>query len=242
MLHRRGCPLLFTTNALEPPAEQAARLARCGIPARPEEIVQAPMVLLRYLEEQMPGATLFVIGDPPLLEALSASFRLSDDPTEIDVVIASCDRSFDYRKLTVGFQALKRGARFIATNDDPVAPVEGGELPDAGAVIGALEGCSGRKVEAVVGKPSLLFARVALERLGRPAPECVVVGDSLKTDILMGHRAGMRTALVLTGVTRPDELKDAPVQPDFVLESIAALGVLSVLSGEKGCHSGPWKV
>jgi arabinose operon protein AraL len=102
--------------------------------------------------------------------------------------------------------------------------VAGGELlPDAGAVIGALEGCSGRKLEMVVGKPSPLAAEVTLERLERPAGECVMVGDNIESDILMGRRAGMTTVLVLSGVTQREDLAHACVQPDYVLESIASL-------------------
>jgi HAD superfamily hydrolase (TIGR01450 family) len=138
-------------------------------------------------------------------------------------VIASFDRSFDYHKLNVGFQALRRGARFWATNADATCPVAEGEIPDAAAVIGALEGCSKRQVELVVGKPSPLIVEVALELLDRPASQCLMVGDRVETDILMGQQAGMTTALVLTGVTQRENLIYAPVQPDYVLESIAEL-------------------
>jgi len=220
-LRRRAHPIVFVTNALESPAAHAAKLIRLNVPASPDEVVTAPLVLTRYLNRHMPGATVFAISDPPLLEALSAGFRLSEAPEEIDVVVVSCDKTFDFRKLNVGFQALRRGARFLAINADPTCPVPGGELPDAGAVIGALEGCTRRKVELVLGKPSPLVAEAALERLGRRASECLLVGDSLEADVVMGHRAGMTTALVLTGVTRRADLAHAPVQPDYVLASIA---------------------
>jgi arabinose operon protein AraL len=220
-LRRQAHPIVFVTNAIESQAEHVAKLARFDIPASPDEVINAPLVLTHHLSRQIPGATVFAISDPPLLEALSTHFRLSEDPDEIDVVIASCDRTFDYRKLNIAFQALRRGARFWATNADATCPVPGGELPDAGAVIGALEGCSQRKVELIVGKPSPLVVETALERLGRPANECLIVGDRLETDILMGHRAGMHTALVLTGVTRQADLVHVPVQPDYVLHSIA---------------------
>jgi NagD protein len=221
VLRRRAHPIVFVTNALESRAEHAAKLTRFGVPTSPDEVIHAPLVLTRYLTRQMPGATVFAIGEPPLLEELAANFRLSEDPDEIDVVVVSVDPTFDYRKLNIAFQALRRGARFLATNADATVPVAGGELPDAGAVIGALEGCSKRKVELVVGKPSPLVVEVVLERLERPAGECLIVGDNLESDIVMGHRAGMTTALVLTGVTRQADLAHAPVQPDYVLESIA---------------------
>jgi arabinose operon protein AraL len=221
-LRERSRPIVFVSNKpLQSRADYAAKLTRLDVPTHPDQVIHSPLVLSRYLSREMPGATLFAIGEPPLLEELAASFRLSEEPDEIDAVIASFDRTFDYRKLNIGFQALRRGARFLATNADATCPVAGGEIPDAGAVIGALEGCSKRKVELVVGKPSPLIVEVALERLGVPANECLMVGDRVETDMLMGQRAGMTTALVLTGVTRRADLAQSPVQPDYVLESIA---------------------
>jgi arabinose operon protein AraL len=199
------------------------KLTGLGVPARPEEIINAPLVLIRHLKRLKPDAIVYPISDLPLIEQLVPHFRLSEDPNRVDVVIASCDRAFDYRKLTIGFQALKRGAWFWATNADPTWPQASGEIPDAGAVIGALEGCTRRKVELVAGKPSPLVVEVALERLGRSAGECLLVGDSLGSDITMGKQAGITTALVLTGVTQRSDLAHAPVQPDYILESIAEL-------------------
>ncbi len=218
---RRGAhPLVFVTNAIETRVEHADKLTQLGVPVSPDEIINSSLVLVRHLREQMPRAKVFAMGDPPLLEQLAEHFQFSQDPNEIDVVIASTDRAFDYRKLNIGFQALRRGARFWATNADATWPMPGGEIPDAGAIIGALEGCSKRKVELIAGKPSLLVIRAALERLGRTAGECIVVGDSLASDIAMGRQAGMTTALVLTGVTQRADLDRAPVQPDYILESI----------------------
>ena len=214
-------PLVFVTNAIETRAEHVDKLARLGVPVSPDEIINSPFVLIRHLREQMPDARVFPISDPPLEEQLAEYFRLSQDPDEIDVVIASCDRAFDYRKLNIGFQALRRGARFWATNADATWPMQGGEIPDAGAIIGALEGCTRRKVEVIAGKPSPLVMQVALERLGRAAGECLVIGDSLGSDITMGKQAGATTALVLTGTTRRADLDHASVRPDYVLESIA---------------------
>jgi HAD superfamily hydrolase (TIGR01450 family) len=221
-LREQGQRMVFVSNKpLQSRTDYAAKLTRLGVPTHPDDVINSSLVLTRYLGREMPGVTVFAIGEPPLLEELAASFRLSEDPDEIEVVIASFDRTFDYRKLNIGFQALRRGARFFATNADATCPIAGGEIPDAAAVIGALEGCSKRKVELVVGKPSPLIVEVALEQLGLPAGECLMVGDRVETDILMGHRAGMTTALVLTGVTRQADLAHAPAQPDYVLESIA---------------------
>jgi arabinose operon protein AraL len=221
-LREQGLRMVFVSNKpLQSRADYAAKLTRLGVPTHPDDVINSSLVLTRYLGREMPGATVFAIGEPPLLEELAVGFQLSEDPDKIEVVIASFDRTFDYRKLNIGFQALRRGARFFATNADATCPIAGGEIPDAAAVIGALEGCSKRKVELVVGKPSPLIVEVALERLDLPAGECLMVGDRVETDILMGHRAGMATALVLTGVSRRADLAHAPAQPDYVLDSIA---------------------
>jgi arabinose operon protein AraL len=235
-LRRRGHPMVFVTNAIESRAEHVEKLIGLGVPAVPDDIINSPLVLTHYLRREMPGAVLFPISDPPLREELAPYFRLSEDPTEIDVVIASCDRDFNYHKLNIGFQALKRGARFFATNADATWPQPGGEIPDAGAVIGALEGCTKRKVELISGKPSPLVTQAALERLGREAKGCWVIGDRVETDILMGHQVGMRTILVLTGVTRAADLDHGPVQPDYVLHSVA--GVPQLLERVASSRSG----
>ncbi len=225
LLRKRGVRVVFVSNKpLQRREAYAEKLTRLGIPTRPEEVVNSSLVMARYLAREMPGATVFAIGEPPLLEELAAAgIRFSEDPSEIEAVIASFDRTFDYRKLNIAFQALKRGARFLATNADASCPVEGGEIPDAGAVIGALKGCTGRDVELVAGKPSRLMVQTALEVLGLPPERCLVVGDRLETDILMGKEAGMTTALVLTGVTDIRSLAESPVKPDYVLGSIRDL-------------------
>jgi HAD superfamily hydrolase (TIGR01450 family) len=236
-LRRQGCPFVFVTNAIESREEHVEKLARLGIKVTPDQIINPPSVLIKYLVREMPEARVFAISDPPLLEELGRHFRLVEEPIHIDVVVASCDRTFDYRKLNIAFQALRRGARFFATNADATWPTAEGEIPDAGAIVGALEGCSKRRVELVAGKPSELVARIALEQLSRQAQECLVVGDRLETDIELGRRAGMHTALVLTGVTREQDLSESSLQPDFVLESIAQLPQLferSLIVNTKG--------
>jgi arabinose operon protein AraL len=222
-LRERGSGVVFVSNKpLERREAYAEKLTRLGIPTSSEDVINSSLVLARYLAREMTGAKVFVLGERPLLDELAfAGIDLCEAPEEINVVVASFDRTFDYRKLNIGFQALRRGARFFATNADATCPVQGGEIPDAGAVIGALEGCSGRAVDLVAGKPSSQTVEMALERLALPAADCLMVGDRLETDIAMGKCAGMATALVLTGVTRREDLGDAPAQPDYVLESAA---------------------
>ncbi len=227
-LRRRGCRVVFISNKpLQTRRDYAAKLTRLGIPATPEDVITSTYVLGRYLAREAPGARLYVVGEPPLLEELARfGLVITDGKGPVDFVVAAFDRTFDYQKLNTAFQAIRRGAHFVATNADRTCPVEGGEIPDAAAVIGAIEGCTGRKVELVAGKPSPMMIEAGLERLGVEPADCLVVGDRLETDIVMGKRAGTATALVLTGVTRREDLARAPVQPDYVLESVAELPLL----------------
>ena len=155
-----------------------------------------------------------MIGEPPLVEELRAAGLAPVDDARVDYVVVAFDRTFDYRKLDVALQAVKRhGARLVGTNPDRTCPVEGGEIPDAAGMIGAVEGVTGRRVDPIVGKPSPITLRIALDRLGLPAGECAVVGDRLETDIAMARTAGLASILVLTGVTRRGRPGDRAVAP-----------------------------
>ncbi|HEY68567.1 MAG: HAD family hydrolase [Chloroflexi bacterium] len=224
-LRAAGSRVVFLSNKpLQTRADYAAKLTRLGVPTSPDEVINSSWVLARWLQDEAPGAALFVIGEQPLLAELrAAGFRLTEQPGEIQFVVASFDRTFNYRKLQIAFDAIRAGARLIATNADRYCPTPEGGLPDAAAVIGAIEGCTGKQVEVVVGKPSPITARAILARLQLPASECIIVGDRLETDIHMGREVGMATAVVLTGVTTPASLAASDIQPDYVLHSLDEL-------------------
>jgi NagD protein len=200
----------------------AAKLTRLGVPTKPAEVINSSLVMARWLSRQAPRAAIFVIGEQPLIDEMRREgFRLTENPEEVQYVIVSFDRNFDYRKLNIALQAIKRGAHFVATNPDRTCPVEGGEIPDCAAMIGAVEGATGKKVEAIVGKPSDIMIEVAVEAMGLNPRDCLLVGDRLETDMVMGKKAGMATALVLTGVTNLEALRQSSIQPDYVWESVA---------------------
>ena len=226
-LRQAGCRVIFISNKpLQPRERYAEKLTRLGIPTDPADVLTSGHVLGRWLAAQAPGARVFVVGEPPLLAELAAfGLQITNEgqhSEKADFVVAAFDRTFDYGKLNTAFQAIRRGARFVATNADRTCPVEGGEIPDAAAVIGAIEGCTGKKVELVAGKPSSLIIEAGLARMGGLPPEqCLVVGDRLETDVVMAQRAGAASALVLTGVTRREHLSRSTIKPDYVLESVA---------------------
>jgi len=219
-----GRRVAFLSNKpLETRADYAAKLTRLGVPAAPDDVINSSLVLARYLRDRDPGAPVFVIGEPPMRNEMAAhGFEVRPDERVRWVVIAF-DRTFDYAKLNVALQAVKGGARLIATNPDRTCPVEGGEIPDCAGMIAAVEAVTDRKVETIVGKPSPIILEVALAALGVSAGEAVIVGDRIETDIVMGRRLGLGTVLVLSGVTRADDARIAAVAPDHVLQSIRDL-------------------
>jgi arabinose operon protein AraL len=212
----------LSNKPLQTRDDYAAKLTRLGIPTKAEEVINSSLVMARWLSRRAPRARIYVVGEQSLIEEMTrGGFQITEDPAEIEYVIASFDRTFDYRKLNISLQAIKRGAHFVATNPDRTCPIEGGEIPDCAAMIGAIEGATGKKVETIVGKPSDIMIGVAVEEMGLQPAQCLLVGDRLETDMVMGRKAGMATALVQTGITDLEMLRRSGIQPDFVWESVA---------------------
>ena len=138
-------------------------------------------------------------------------------------MVIAFDRTFDYAKLNTALQAVRGGARLIATNPDRTCPTADGEIPDCAGMIAAVEAVTGHTVEIIVGKPSSIILDVALDTLGVTAEDCVMVGDRIETDIVMGRRRGLATMLVFSGITRADDPRIPELRPDAVLPSIREL-------------------
>jgi phosphoglycolate/pyridoxal phosphate phosphatase family enzyme len=223
-LREAGRRVAFLSNKpLQTRADYAEKLTRLGIPASAEDVINSSLVLARHLATLDPGAPVFVIGERPLMAELAAhGFEVRRDARVRWVVIAF-DRTFDYAKLNTALQAVRGGARLIATNPDRTCPTAEGEIPDCAGMTAAVEAVTGQSVEIVVGKPFKIILDVALDALGVAATDCVMVGDRLETDILMGRRHGLTTVLVLSGVTRPGDSRIAEIAPDLVLPSVREL-------------------
>jgi arabinose operon protein AraL len=223
-LRADGRRVAFLSNKpLETRSDYARKLTRLGIPTAAEDVINSSLVLARHLASLDPGAPVFVIGEPPLVAELEAhGFEVRRDQRVRWVVIAF-DRTFDYAKLNIALQAVRQGARLIATNPDRTCPTEDGEIPDCAGMIAAVEAVTGHAVEIIVGKPSPIILEVALARLGVGASDCVMVGDRIETDIVMGKRLGLTTVLVLTGITPADDPRVSEIAPDAVLPSLLDL-------------------
>lgn len=216
--------VFLSNNPTRNRAAYAELLTGCGVPTPPEDIVNSSLVMIDFLNAELPDAHLFVIGEEPLKEDLrAAGFRLVEEPGETDAVIASFDRTFTYRKLQIAFDAVRAGARFFATHADRYRPVPGGGQPDAAAIIAAVESCTGARCEAIVGKPSIHTIRSILKLVDLPACDCVMTGDRLETDVRMALDAGMAAALTLTGVTSADMLAGSEIKPTYLLNALGDL-------------------
>jgi HAD superfamily hydrolase (TIGR01450 family) len=223
-LKRLSRVVYLTNKPLEMPEDYAAKLTRLGVETSPDEVVSSTDALLLYLKEHAKGARLFVIGEKPLVGLLRAGgYEVSDEAEGVEVVVVSFDRTFDYRKLKVAFDAVRAGARLVATNPDAYCPTSDGGLPDCAAMLAAVEASTGARAEAVVGKPSPHMARAVLGRLGVPARDTLLVGDRLATDIRMANECGMAGALVLTGATTLDEAMSSGDRPEYVIENLGDL-------------------
>ena len=228
---RRGLPfLLITNNSTTSPELVAERLQGMHIDVTAAEILTSAQAAVGYIRAHS-AARLRVklIGEAGLHEAAQEEGLevVEDGDPAIDWVVAGLDRGVDYQKLTVATRAILGGARFLATNADALLPIEGGQvLPGAGTMIAAIQTATGVQ-PIVVGKPEPGLFEHGLTRLGGLPPASVaMIGDRLDTDMDGGRRAGLRTILVLTGVTTRSRLEAAITKPDAVVDNLAAVAQL----------------
>lgn len=220
-LRERDVALTFlTNNPTHAPDALSERLTAMGIDTVPEEIVSSGAVTARYLADTHPDQSVFVIGSSGLCDQLAdAGLTLTDDPIAASVVVTSYDRRFEYDDLTAGLWALDDAELFVGTDPDRVYPDGNGRpIPGSGAITTAIAGVANRDPDLVLGKPAFETIEIVLDSIEQPPDSCLIVGDTPETDIAFGHRAGMETALVRSGLT--DSPENAPFQPDHVIDSL----------------------
>ncbi len=206
---------VLSNNSTRRREEIRALFRGLGVELPLSRIYTSGVACARYLQEQRPGARVFVIGEEALEEELrAAGLRVSRDA---EAVVVGLDRRCTYEKLAVALELLDAGALFVATNRDAALPLGGGKrAPGTGALVGALEVASGRKAVAV-GKPEPFFLELVMRDHGLRAEETVVVGDRLDADILGAHRVGLRAALV------GEPLGEGEVEPEWRAPTVSAL-------------------
>ena len=221
--------VFLSNNPTKDPRMYAEKLGKLGLKTPASEIVNTVVTMTRWLLRDHPEATVFPISEEPLKNSLSeAGIRMSENPGEIDIVIASYDRGFDYRKLQIAFDAIwfYERAMLVTTNPDRYCPFPGGRgEPDAAAIVAAIEACTGAKCQVNVGKPDPVMLEMIMDLIGLEAKDCVMSGDRLYTEIRMAKAAGMPSAVVLTGETTKRDLAGESEEnlPDYALERIDQL-------------------
>jgi NagD protein len=221
-LRERGTPhMLLTNNSIYTRRDLAARLRASGLEVDEESIWTSALATAKFLEDQRPGGSAFVIGESGLTTALhSAGYTMTErDP---DYVVLGETRTYSFERITQAIRLVANGARFIATNPDPTGPTPAGPLPATGSVAALISRAAGVD-PYYVGKPNPLMMRSALNALDAHSETTAMIGDRMDTDVVSGLEAGLHTILVLTGVTTAEEAERFPFRASRVIDSVAVL-------------------
>lgn len=221
LLETRTPFLVLTNNPLYTPRDLQHRLASEGLQVPESHLFTSALATAQFLAQQRPHSTAYVIGESGLTSALhQVGYTLTSAGPEY--VVLGETHSYNVDQITTAMRLIDAGARFICTNPDPTGPSEAGMVPACGAMAALIERATGVK-PYFVGKPNPLMMRQALKTLGTHSEETVMIGDRMDTDIVAGMEAGLQTILVLTGVTRSEDVERFPYQPTRILSSIADL-------------------
>ncbi len=224
-LNRRNIPYTFATNnASTTPRKICQKAQSLGLELQEVQIITSSQAAVNLLRQQLhEGTPVYVIGEEGLQEALNeASFQITTLADQAQAVVVGMDRKVSWEKMAEAAYAIANGALFLGTNSDPSFPTERGLAPGNGAILHALQITTGIN-PLIVGKPEPYLFLQAFDRLGTKPNHTLVIGDRLTTDILGGINAGALTALILTGVTSPDDLAASSIHPDFVFETLDSL-------------------
>lgn len=213
--------LILTNNSRHIPRDLAAHLRRLGLDVTDADIWTSALATARFLGDQRPEGSAFVIGESGLTTALyEAGYTQTDHRP--DYVVLGETRTYSFERITQAIRLIQAGARFIATNPDDTSPSPDGPLPATGSVAAMISRASGVK-PYYVGKPNPLMMRSALRSIDAHSESTVMIGDRMDTDIVSGIEAGMRTVLVLTGITDRALAETFPYRPTRIVDSVAEL-------------------
>jgi 5'-nucleotidase len=211
--------LVLTNNSIYTRRDLAARLRASGLDVPEESIWTSALATARFLQEQRPGGSAFVIGESGLTTALhEAGYTLTE--RNPDYVVLGETRVYSFGRITQGIRLIAGGARFIATNPDPTGPTPDGPLPATGSVAALISRATGVD-PYFVGKPNPLMMRTALNTLDAHSETTAMIGDRMDTDVVSGLEAGLQTILVLSGVTTRGEAERFPFRASRIVDSVA---------------------
>lgn len=214
--------LVLTNNSIFTQRDLAARLRGSGLTVPEENIWTSALATAGFLVDQHPGARLYVIGEAGLTTALhEAGFILTD--TDPDYVVLGETRNYSFEAITKAVRFIGGGSRFICTNPDATGPSREGPLPATGSVAAMIKAATGGVEPYVVGKPNPMMFRSALNRIEAHSETTAMIGDRMDTDMVAGIEAGLLTVLVLSGITRREDIDAYPYRPNIVLDSVIDL-------------------
>jgi NagD protein len=213
--------LVLTNNSIFTPRDLRARLIGSGIDVPEEAIWTSALATANFLSEQRPHGSAYVVGEAGLTTAMHDVGYVMTDRNP-DYVVLGETRTYSFEAITRAIRLIDAGARFIATNPDASGPSAAGKLPACGSVAALISTATGR-APYFVGKPNPLMMRSALNQLEAHSETTVMIGDRMDTDIISGLEAGIRTVLVTTGSTHPDQIETFPYRPTRVVDSIEDL-------------------
>lgn len=223
-LEKGGYRYLFLTNNSEKtPAELRRKVARMGINVAEDHFYTSSMATAQFLNAQKPKGRAFVLGGTGLREALlEVGYNITDRGPDYVVVGNPTDYTFDL--LEKAIMLVRHGARLVGTNSDVTGPTAHGVSPACGALVAPIELSTGRRTY-FIGKPNPLIMRLALRTLGVRSSQAFMVGDRMDTDIQAGLESGMKTILVLSGVTRRKDIPRYAYRPHFVFSHVGEIPV-----------------
>ena len=212
--------LLLTNNPIYTPRDLAHRLQAIGINIRENQIFTSALATASFLSRQRPDGKAFVLGESGLTEAIHDIGYIITDMNP-DYVVLGETQAYNFQMIKKAIRLIHdEGARFIATNPDPSGPSEGGIVPACGAMAALIESASGVS-PFFIGKPNALMMRTALNFLNVHSENTIMIGDRMDTDIVAGVTSGMETILVLSGVTKEEDIDKYPYLPNHVMKSVA---------------------
>ncbi|MEN8097562.1 MAG: HAD-IIA family hydrolase [Chloroflexota bacterium] len=222
-LDQASIPYVFATNNSSSSVNQyVQRLEGLGVYTESERVITSGVVAADYLTKAVPaGSRVCVIGETGLFESVTSNgFVVADEDAK--ALVVGLDREINYAKLANAMKIILNGALFVGTNPDPTLPHKGLPLPGTGAILAAISKSTGVD-PIIVGKPETHMLTHALSVLGVKADDALMVGDRLETDILGAQRAGIPTALLLSGVTSESALNESNIKPDSVFRNLEDL-------------------